>query len=129
MYDELDERREWVGKQVVDIAYHIHKALGPGLLEKIYEDCFCYELYKRDIPFVKQQDVAIVYDDIVFEHGLRLDILVDDLVIIELKAQEEYRRVWDAQLLSYLRLTDMHLGFIINFNVPLIKEGIKRMVL
>jgi len=129
MYDELDERREWVGKQVVDIAYHIHKALGPGLLEKIYEDCFCYELYKRDIPFVKQQDVAIVYDDIVFEHGLRMDILVDDLVIIELKAQEEYHKVWEAQLLSYLRLSEKHLGFIINFNVPLIKEGIKRMIL
>ena len=129
MYDDKNVRREWIGKEVVDIAYHIHKALGPGLLEKIYEDCFCYELYKRDIPFVKQQDVAIVYDDIVFEHGLRLDILIDDLVIIELKAQEEYRRVWEAQLLSYLRLTDMHLGFIINFNVPLIKEGIKRMIL
>ena len=129
MYDELDERREWIGKQVVDIAYHIHKTLGPGLLEKIYEACFCYELYKRDIPFAKQKEVAIVYDDVVFEDGLRLDILVDDLVIIELKAQEEYRRVWEAQLLSYLRLTDMHLGFIINFNVPLIKEGIKRMIL
>jgi len=129
MYDDKNVRREWIGKEVVDIAYHIHKALGPGLLEKIYEDCFCYELYKRDIPFVKQQDVAIVYDDVVFEDGLRLDILVDDLVIIELKAQEEYRRVWEAQLLSYLRLTDMHLGFIINFNVPLIKEGIKRMIL
>ena len=129
MYDDKNVRREWIGKEVVDIAYHIHKALGPGLLEKIYEDCFCYELYKRDISFVKQQDVAIVYDDIVFEHGLRLDILVDDLVIIELKAQEEYHKVWEAQLLSYLRLSEKHLGFIINFNVPLIKEGIKRMIL
>ena len=129
MYDELDERREWVGKQVVDIAYHIHKALGPGLLEKVYEACFCYELYKRDIAFVKQKEVAIIYDDVIFEHGLRLDILVDDLVIIELKAQEEYHKVWEAQLLSYLRLSEKHLGFIINFNVPLIKEGIKRMVL
>ena len=129
MYDELDERREWVGKQVVDIAYHIHKALGPGLLEKVYEACFCYELYKRDISFVKQKEVAIIYDDVIFEHGLRLDILVDDLVIIELKAQEEYHKVWEAQLLSYLRLSEKHLGFIINFNVPLIKEGIKRMIL
>ena len=121
MYDDKNVRREWIGKEVVDIAYHIHKALGPGLLEKIYEDCFCYELYKRDISFVKQQDVAIVYDDIVFEHGLRLDILVDDLVIIELKAQEEYHKVWEAQILSYLRLSEKHLGFIINFNFPLIK--------
>jgi len=129
MYDDKNVRREWIGKEVVDIAYHIHKALGPGLLEKVYEACFCYELYKRDIAFVKQKEVAIIYDDVVFDEGLRLDILVDDLVIIELKAQEEYRRVWEAQLLSYLRLTDMHLGFIINFNVPLIKEGIKRMIL
>ena len=129
MYDDKNEHREWIGKEVVDIAYHIHKALGPCLLEKVYEACFCYELYKREIPFVKQQDIPIIYDDVVFEDGLRLDILVDDLVIIELKAQEEYRRVWEAQLLSYLRLTDMHLGFIINFNVTFIKEGIKRMVL
>jgi len=129
MYDELDERREWIGKQVVDIAYHIHKTLGPGLLEKVYEACFSYELYKRDIPFEKQKEVAIIYDDVIFEEGLRLDILVDDLVIIELKAQEDYKKIWEAQLLSYLRLTDKHLGFIINFNVPLIKEGIKRMVL
>ena len=93
MYDELDERREWIGKKVVDIAYHIHKALGPGLLEKVYEACFCYVLYKRDIPFAKQKEVAIIYDDVVFDKGLRLDILVDDLVIIELKAQEEYHKV------------------------------------
>ena len=78
---------------------------------------------------MKQQDIAIIYEDITIEEGLRLDILVDDLEIIELKAQEDYRRVWEAQLLSYLRLTDIHLGFIINFNVPLIKAGIKRMVL
>ena len=129
MYNALNERREWIGKQVVDIAYHIHKALSPGLLEKVYEACFCYELYKRDILFVKQKEVAIIYDDVIFEDGLRLDILVDDLVIIELKAQEEYHKVWEAQLLSYLRLSEKHLGFIINFNVPLIKEGIKRMIL
>ena len=129
MNNETNERREFLGKQVVDIAYQIHKTLGPGLLEKVYESCFCYELKKRNIPFVTQQRVSIVYDDIVFEDGLRLDILVDDLVIIELKAQENYHPVWEAQLLSYLRLSNKKLGFIINFTVPLIKEGIKRMVL
>lgn len=121
--------QEWLGKQIVDIAYHIHKALGPGLLEKVYESCFCYELSKRGIPFIQQKKVPIMYDNLTFEDGLRLDLLVDNLVIIELKAQENYHPVWEAQLLSYLRLSQKQLGFIINFTVPLIKDGIKRMVL
>jgi len=125
----IQQHREWLGKQVVDIAYHVHKALGPGLLEKVYEVCFCYELSKRNISFVTQRKVPIVYDGLQFEEALRLDILVDDLVIIEIKAQENYHPVWEAQLLSYLRLSDKNLGFIINFTVPLIKEGIKRMIL
>ncbi len=123
------EYREWLGKQIVDIAYQIHRHLGPGLLEKVYEACFCYELSKRQIPFTTQKKVSIKYDEIEFEEGLRLDILVDDLIIIELKAQENYHPVWEAQLLSYLRLLDKNLGFIINFTTPLIKDGIKRMVL
>ena len=124
-----DKSIEWLAKQVVDIAFHLHKQLGPGLLEKVYEACFCYELGKRDISFVTQKKVAIVYDDVVFEDALRLDILVEDMIIVELKAQENYHPVWEAQLLSYLRLSGKHLGFIINFTVPLIKDGIKRMVL
>ena len=123
------EYREWLGKQIVDIAYQIHRHLGPGLLEKVYEACFCYELSKRQRPFTTQKKVSIKYDEIEFEEGLRLDILVDDLIIIELKAQENYHPVWEAQLLSYLRLLDKNLGFIINFTTPLIKDGIKRMVL
>lgn len=123
------EYREWLGKQVVDIAYQIHRHLGPGLLEKVYEACFCYELSKRQILFTTQKKVSIKYDEIEFEEGLRLDILVDDLIIIELKAQENYHPVWEAQLLSYLRLSGKNLGFIINFTTPLIKDGIKRMVL
>ncbi|MBC7935075.1 MAG: GxxExxY protein [Rhizobacter sp.] len=120
---------EKIGKQIVDIAYSIHKALGAGLLEKIYEACFCYELTKRQIPFLTQQKVPIVYDNLKFEEALRLDILVNNTIIIELKAQENYHPVWEAQLLSYLRLSGLHLGYLINFNVPLIKGGIKRMVL
>jgi GxxExxY protein len=121
--------REEIGKQVVDISFQIHKALGPGLLESVYEKCFCYELTKRGIQFVTQKKVPIVYDSIIFEEGLRLDLLIEDLVIVELKAQENYHPVWEAQLLSYLKLTGKHLGYIINFTVPLIKDGIKRMVL
>ncbi|MFT3909408.1 MAG: GxxExxY protein [Ferruginibacter sp.] len=123
------ERKEWLGKQIVDIAYHLHVALGPGLLESVYETCFCYELTKRNIPFVTQKKVPIVYDSIEFKEGLKLDIMVDDLIIIEFKAQENYHPVWEAQLLSYLRLSNKNLGYIINFTVPLIKDGIKRMVL
>ena len=125
----IQEHREWLGKQIVDIAYHLHKALGPGLLEKVYETCFCYELSKRNISFVIQKKVPIVYDNIEFEEALRLDILVDDLIIVELKAQENHHPVWEAQLLSYLRLSNKNLGYIINFTVPLIKNGIKRMIL
>ncbi len=124
-----DEYREWLAKQIVDIAYKLHIALSPGLLEKVYESCFCYELKKREIPFTTQKKVPIVYDSLIFDEALRLDILVDDLIIVELKAQDNYHPVWQAQLLSYLKLADKKLGFIINFNVPLIKDGIKRLIL
>ncbi len=92
----LNEHQEWLGKQIVDIAYHIHKALGPGLLEKVYEACFYYELNKRNIPFAAQKKVSIIYDKLEFAEGLRLDLLVDELVIIELKEQENYHAVWKA---------------------------------
>ena len=129
MIKEEKEHQEYLGKQIVDIAYQIHKTLGPGLLEKVYEACFCYELAKRNIRFIQQQKVPVVYDGILFDEGLRLDLLIDDLVIVELKAQENYHPVWEAQLLSYLKLADKRLGYLINFTVPLIKDGIKRMVL
>lgn len=128
MHSEKDIK-ELLGKEVVDIAYQIHSVLGPGLLEKVYETCFCYELKKREIPFVTQKTIPVVYDGIEFEEALKLDILVDNRIIVELKAQENYNSVWEAQLLSYMRLTDKQLGFIINFTVPLIKNGIKRMIL
>jgi GxxExxY protein len=86
-------------------------------------------LKKRGLAFASQKRVPIIYDGVEFEDGLRLDLLVEDQVIVELKAQENYHPVWEAQLLSYLRLTNKQLGYIINFTVPLIKDGIKRMVL
>lgn len=124
----LTEHEEYLGRQIVDIAFNLHKTLGPGLLERVYESCFCYELSKRNIPFITQMPVPVIYDNVQFEEALRLDILVDNLVIIEMKAQENYHPVWTAQLLSYLKLTDKRLGYLINFTVPLIKDGIKRMV-
>ena len=115
--------------QIVDSAIAVHKALGPGLLETVYEKCFCYELSKRDIPFVKQKCAAIFYDKMIIDDALKIDIVVDDLIIIEMKAQENYHPVWTAQLLSYLRLTGKRLGYILNFHVPLMKDGIRRMIL
>lgn len=129
MYKSLTERENWLAGQIVDIAISIHKAVGPGLLEGIYEKCFCYELTKRNIPFEKQKVIRLQYDGLVIDEGLRIDILIDKLVVVELKAQDYYHPVWEAQLLSYLKLSDNRLGFILNFNVPLMKEGVKRMVI
>jgi GxxExxY protein len=125
----LTDREKWLASQIVEIAITIHRFLGPGLLESIYEKCFCYELTKRKIPFVKQKCTELIYDNVIIDEGLRIDIMVDDLIVIELKAQEVYHPVWEAQLLSYLRLTNKRLGFILNFHVPLMKEGLKRMIL
>ena len=124
-----DKFLEDVGKEVVDIAFHLHKALGPGLLESVYEKCFCYELRQRGLNYISQMKVPIVYDGLIIEEGLRLDLLVEDCVIVELKAQENFHPVWEAQLLSYLKLTNKPLGYLINFSVPLIKDGIKRRIL
>jgi len=128
-FNPLTDRGNYLAKVVVDIAFLIHKALGPGLLESVYEKCFCYELQKREIPYLRQQMVAIQYEGLLIEDGLRLDLLVDDLLIIELKAQENFHPVWEAQLLSYLKLTDKRIGYLINFHVPLIKDGFKRLIL
>lgn len=128
MYEALSETEEFVGKEIVDIAYRIHSSLGPGLLESVYEKCFAHELLLREIPFKRQQQVPIYYNNLKIDDGLRLDLVVADYVIIELKAQQLHHPVWNAQMLSYLKLSNLRLGFIINFHVPLIKEGIKRII-
>jgi GxxExxY protein len=128
-FDPLTEREHWLAEQIIDISFTIHKTLGPGLLESVYEKCFCHELDSRNISYTEQQCVEIIYNDLVIADGLRIDIMVEDLIIIELKAQEESHPVWQAQLLSYLKLTNKRLGYILNFHVPLMKNGIKRMIL
>ncbi len=125
----ISKSEEAVAEKIVDAAYTVHKKLGPGLLEKIYEVCFCHELTKRGLSCQRQVEVPIVYDEMVFNEGLRLDVLVEDVIICELKAVDEMNPVWEAQLLSHLKLTGKRLGFLINFNVPLIKKGIKRFIL
>lgn len=129
MYQKLSDKEEWLATQVVDIAICIHKQLGPGLLESVYAKCFYYELANRNIEFVKEKAVPIIYDELKIDDGLRLDCLVEDLLIIEFKAQENYHPVWEAQIMSYLKLTNKRLGFLLNFHVPLMRDGIKRIIL
>jgi GxxExxY protein len=123
-----NKQEELIACKIVDAAYCVHKNLGPGLLEKIYEVCFCHELNKRKLKFQRQIDIPIRYDNIIFNEGIRLDVFVEELVIGELKAVEEMNPVWEAQILSHLRLTNKHIGFLINFNVSKFKDGIKRFI-
>ncbi len=123
---KLSDEEEYIGKAIVHSAYLVHSILGPGLLEKIYEICLTHELTKAGLVVERQVNVPIVYDNIVFEEGLRLDLLVNGTVVIELKAVDTIHPVWEAQIISQLRLTDLNLGYLINFNVALIKNGIRR---
>jgi GxxExxY protein len=128
-YKILSNREEIIAERIVDAAFKVHKELGPGLLEKVYEVCFCHELSKRNLKFQRQVDLPIKYDGMIFDEGLRLDVLVEELIICELKAVDQMNPVWKAQLISHLKLTGKRLGFLINFNVPLMKNGINRIIL
>ena len=111
----LSKREETIAEKIVDAAYTVHKKLGSGLLEKVYEICFCHELSKRGLKYQRQVDIPIAYDGMIFDEGLRLDVLVEELIICELKAVDEMNKVWETQVLSHLRLTGKRLGFLINF--------------
>jgi len=126
MFQQLSDVEEEIAKAIVNSAYAVHVELGPGLLEKIYEVCLTHELRKRGFLVARQVDIPIQYDGIVFQEGLRLDLLVEDRVIVEIKAVDTVNPVWEAQVLSHLKLTKLRLGFLINFNTALIKDGIKR---
>lgn len=128
-YAKLSDDEEEIGKAIVNAAFKVHSELGPGLLEKIYEACLAHELRKTGYTVERQKEIPIQYDGITFDEGLRLDLLVEDKVIIETKAVDEVNPVWQAQVLSHLKLTGLRLGYLINFNVPLIKNGIKRIIL
>ena len=125
----LSKKEESIAEKIVDSAFAAHKALGPGLLERVYEVCFCHELSQRKLNYQRQVDLPIKYDGMIFDEGLRLDVLVEELIICELKAVDKMNPVWKAQILSHLKLTGNRLGFLINFNVPLIKNGINRIIL
>jgi len=117
-----------IAKIIVDAAFHIHKRLGPGLLETVYEVVLAYVLQGRGLKVERQVPVAIVYDDIKFDEGFRADLIVEDKVIVELKSVENVVPVHKKQLLTYLRLADKRLGLLINFGSELIRDGISRVV-
>jgi len=117
-----------IAKIIVDVAYHVHKRLGPGLFESVYEIILAYELKKRGLKVGRQVPVAIVYDEIKFNEGFRADLIVEDKVIVELKSVEKVSPVHKKQLLTYLRLADKRLGLLINFGSELIRNGISRIV-
>ncbi len=117
-----------IAKEIVDAAYKIHKILGPGLLESVYETVLAYELEKRGLQVKRQVPIKIRFEDIVFDEGFRADLLVEDKVITELKSVEKIRPVYKKQLLTHLRLSNRKLGLLINFNEELIKNGITRIV-
>jgi GxxExxY protein len=120
-----DER---IARMIVDSAYTVHKALGAGLLESVYEACLCHELGKRGLGYKRQVIVPLIYDGIKFAEGFRLDVLVEGRIICELKSVEKMENVHLSQVLTYLKLTGNRLGFLINFNVSLIKNGIRRVI-
>jgi GxxExxY protein len=124
-----DDRYDEIAAVIVDAAFQVHRRLGPGLLESVYETCLSYEISRRGYRVERQVPVPIVYDNLTFDEGFRLDLLVENCIICELKAVEKENPVWQAQLLSYMKLTGKPLGFLINFNVPLIKNGIRRFAL
>ena len=124
----INERTEEIAKIIVNSAFKVHRELGPGLLERVYEVCLAYEIKKAGLEVKSQIDLPIVYDGVVLKEKLRLDLMVENLVIIEVKAVELINPVWQAQIISHLKLTNNQLGFLINFNVPLIKNVIKRFI-
>jgi len=127
--DVLDEETERIATEIVDAIFRVHNTLGPGLLESVYEQCLVLELESRGLRVRQQVYVPIVYLGKTIEPGLRLDLLVEEKIIVESKAVEVMHPVYGYQTKTYLKLSGKRLGILVNFNVPLIKDGIKRIIL
>jgi GxxExxY protein len=127
-YAAIPQETEEVGRVVVDAAFKVHKALGPGLLESVYEACLAHELRQRGVKVATQVTAPVEYEGLRLETGLRLDMVVGDQVVVEVKAVEALNDLFMAQVLTYLRLTELRLGLLINFEVCRFKDGIKRIV-
>ncbi|TWT88503.1 hypothetical protein Mal64_19860 [Pseudobythopirellula maris] len=127
-FEPIPEGDEKLAKVVLDAAFRVHTKLGPGLLESVYEQCLCHELLQARILFQSQLMLPIQYDQIVIDAGLRLDLLVGERTVVELKAVESVLPIHKAQLFTYLKLTKCRLGLLLNFNVPQFKHGFTRVV-
>lgn len=124
----LSPEMEELSRALVDSAFKVHQTLGPGLLESVYEACLCVELGMRGIEHQTQLPIAIEYEGVRVEAGLRLDMLVEQSIILELKAVDKLLPIHHSQLLTYLKLTDRRLGLLINFNVDMFKLGVRRII-
>ncbi|MBF0103279.1 MAG: GxxExxY protein [Desulfobacterales bacterium] len=124
----MNTEEDKLSNEIIGAAIEVHRHLGPGLLESAYEECFCKELSIRKIEFERQKKLPVIYKGMNLDCGYRLDIVVKNLVIIELKAVNKIEPIHEAQLLTYLKLTKLKLGLLVNFNVILLKNGIKRIV-
>ncbi len=118
-----------LSKTIIGAAIEVHKQLGPGLLESVYEECLAYELSQIQIPFERQKPIPVVYKNVRLDCGFKIDLLVDKVVLVELKAIDALAPIHDAQLLTYLKLTNCKLWLLLNFNVLRLRNGIRRLVL
>lgn len=127
-FDSIVMKENEISKTLVDVFIRVHSELGPGLLESVYETAICHELTKRGLNFTKQQGISVYYDSVKMDMGFRADVIVENKVIIEIKSIEALLPVHHKTLLTYLKLTKLKLGLLVNFNTNLVKEGLVRIV-
>ena len=125
---EKEEQKDQRTSRIIGAAIEVHRALGPGLLESAYEECLCHELHLRGLAFERQVALPVPYKGLKLDCGYKIDVVVDSTVILELKCVEKILPIHEAQLLTYLKLSGKHVGLLINFNVPLLTQGIIRRV-
>lgn len=130
MFDVAPEaqRLDLLTEKIIGCAIAVHRVLGPGLLESAYEECICFELSQAGLRFERQVPLPVVYKDVKLDCGYRMDIVVEDAVKVEIKAVERLIPVYEAQLISYLKLANKRVGLLMNFHVPVLKSGLKRLV-
>ena len=121
--------RDPLTEKVIGLAIEVHRALGPGLLESAYEECFCFELKSREVSFQRKVQLPVVYKNIKLDCGYRMDVVVDERLVVELKTVDRLLPIHDAQLLTYLKLSKIRTGLLLNFNTAVLKDGIRRLVL
>lgn len=129
MKQNLDMTKDQISKIILDCAFKVHTELGPGLLERVYQECLAYELKEAGLSVEIEKPMPLVYDDLQFECGYRIDLLVENKVVVELKVVEAFNDVHIAQTLTYMRLSECKLGLLLNFHTRSLKNGIKRLIL